>query len=100
MTAFPWRKALVGVSLFCCGCENQVTIKKQTAEIHRLQEDKRLLQTERDQQNQSLAGCMPKLRKAEADIHNLKAALAQKKEGEEQAIEKKKNVKQKKKGKR
>jgi septal ring factor EnvC (AmiA/AmiB activator) len=94
------RSILIGSALLCGGCEDQITIKKQTAEIHRLQAEKHLLQTERDQQNQSLAGCEKKLRNAEADIKNLTETLSKKKAGEEKNIDKKPTVKQKKKGKR
>ena len=94
------KRVFIGVSLLCCCCEDQVTIKKQTAELHRLHEEKRLLQTERDRQNQSLTGCEEKLRKAEEDIKNLKKALSQKNNAEEKNIDKKPNVKHKKKGQR
>ena len=95
------RSILIGSqALLCCSCEDQVTIKKQTAELHRLHEEKRLLQTERDRQNQSLAGCEEKLRKAEEDIKTLKKALSQKNNAEEKNIDKKPNVKHKKKGQR
>lgn len=89
------RSVLIGSALLCSGCEDQMTIKKQGAEIAQLQEEKRLLETERDRHTQSLAGCEEKLRKAEADIKTLQDVLSQKKAAEGKIIEKKLNVKQK-----
>jgi septal ring factor EnvC (AmiA/AmiB activator) len=96
------RSILTGSALLCAGCEDQITIKKQRAEIAQLQEEKRLLETERDRHTQSLAGCEKtraeceeKLRKAKADIKTLQKTLSQKKGVEGKIIEKKLNVKQK-----